>query len=104
MALIDSPRSALTNKDFVVIQCSIISPTESNHVADLYGNKSIEMITVPIIGGISLEKGELILVVAGPKKHSMGPSHYLMTSVNKYFMLGQIIAYCKNMPQTRSQH
>ena len=61
------------------------------------------MITVPIIGGISAgRKGELILVAAGPKKHSMGPSHYLMTSVNKYFMLGQImITPCA---QTRSQH
>ena len=60
-------------------------------MADLYGNKSIEMITVPIIGGISAGRRSNFSL-AGPKKHSMGPSHYLMTSVNKYFMLGQIMS------------
>ena len=67
--LIDSPNSNRTGKEFIVIQCSTISPTESNHVADLYGKKNIKVITVPILGGISAaERGELILIAAGPKK------------------------------------
>jgi 3-hydroxyisobutyrate dehydrogenase len=87
--LIDSPRSALTNKDFVVIQCSTISPTESNHVADLYGNKGIELITVPIIGGISAaERGELILVAAGPKKAFNGAKSLLNDISKQVFYVG----------------
>lgn len=57
------------NKDFIVIQCSTISPIESHHVARLYANKSINVISAPIIGGISAaERGELILIAAGSKK------------------------------------
>ena len=67
--LIDTPKSNQTRKEFIVIQCSTISPTESNHLADLYGKKNIKVITVPILGGISAaERGELILIAAGPKK------------------------------------
>lgn len=40
-----------TNADLVVIQCSTISPDESDKVADLYSNKQIKMISVPILGG-----------------------------------------------------
>jgi 3-hydroxyisobutyrate dehydrogenase len=81
--LIDSPRSNRIGKDFIVVQCSTISPTESNHVADLYGNKSIKMVTVPIIGGISAaERGELILIAAGPKK-SFNQTKSLLKDLSK---------------------
>ena len=86
------------NKDFIVIQCSTISPIESHHVARLYANKSINVITAPIIGGISAaERGELILIAAGSKKYTIGPSHCSMTLANRFFMSGQII-----VPQVRS--
>src|SRR3989442_3285801 len=39
-----------TNKDLIVIQCSTISPDESNKVADFYSNKQIRMLTVPMLG------------------------------------------------------
>lgn len=57
-----------TNTDLVVIQCSTISPDESYKVADLYSNKEIKMISVPILGGIAAaERGELTLIAAGAK-------------------------------------
>src|SRR5215475_9710812 len=57
-----------TNTDLVVMQCSTISPDESSKIADLYSNSQIEMISVPILGGvIAAERGELTLIAAGPK-------------------------------------
>jgi 3-hydroxyisobutyrate dehydrogenase len=57
-----------TNPDLIVIQCSTISPDESNRVADLYSNKQIRMISVPILGGTTaVQKGEVTLIAAGPK-------------------------------------
>ena len=57
-----------TNTDLIVIQCSTISPDESNTVADLYSNKQIRMLSVPILGGTTaVQKGEVTLIGAGPK-------------------------------------
>jgi 3-hydroxyisobutyrate dehydrogenase-like beta-hydroxyacid dehydrogenase len=54
------------NKELTVIQCSTISPDESYKVADLYSNKEIKMVSVPILGGTTAaQKGELILIAAG---------------------------------------
>jgi 3-hydroxyisobutyrate dehydrogenase len=81
--LLDSPMSNRTRKDFIVIQCSTISPTESNHLADLYEKKNIRVITVPILGGISAAKrGELILIAAGPKK-SFNQTKSLLKDLSK---------------------
>jgi 3-hydroxyisobutyrate dehydrogenase len=61
--LIENPMA-----DLVVIQCSTIAPDESHKIADLYSSIGIKMISVPILGGISAaERGELILIAAGPK-------------------------------------
>jgi 3-hydroxyisobutyrate dehydrogenase-like beta-hydroxyacid dehydrogenase len=55
-----------TNTDLVVIQCSTISPEESNKLADLYSDKQIRLLTVPILGGTTAaERGEITLVAAG---------------------------------------
>jgi len=57
-----------TNTDLIVIQCSTISPEESNKVADFYSNKQIRMLTVPMLGGTTaVERGEITLIGAGPK-------------------------------------
>jgi 3-hydroxyisobutyrate dehydrogenase len=57
-----------TNTDLVVIQCSTISPDESYKVADLYSNKQIRMLSVPMLGGTTaVERGEITLIGAGPK-------------------------------------
>jgi 3-hydroxyisobutyrate dehydrogenase len=57
-----------TNPDLIVIQCSTISPEESNKVADLYFKKQIRMLSVPMLGGTTaVERGEITLVGAGPK-------------------------------------
>lgn len=57
-----------TNRDLVVVQCSTISPEESNKLADLYSNRQIRILTVPILGGTAaVEKGEITLIAAGPK-------------------------------------
>jgi 3-hydroxyisobutyrate dehydrogenase len=57
-----------TNTDLVVIQCSTISPNESYKVADLYSNKQIRMLSVPMLGGTTaVERGEITLIGAGPK-------------------------------------
>ncbi len=57
-----------TNTDLIVIQCSTISPDESNKVADFYSNKQIRMLTVPMLGGTTaVERGEITLIGAGPK-------------------------------------
>jgi len=57
-----------TNKDLIVIQCSTISPEESNKVADFYSNKQVRMLTVPMLGGTTaVERGEITLIGAGPK-------------------------------------
>jgi 3-hydroxyisobutyrate dehydrogenase len=57
-----------TNTDLIVIQCSTISPDESNKVADLYFKKQIRMLTVPMLGGTTaVERGEITLIGAGPK-------------------------------------
>jgi len=56
------------NTDLIVIQCSTISPDESSKLADLYSNKQIRMLTVPMLGGTAaVQKGEIILIGAGPK-------------------------------------
>ena len=52
-----------TNTDLIVIQANTISPEESNRVADLYSNKQIRMLTVPILGGTTaVQRGEVTLV------------------------------------------
>ena len=57
-----------TNTDLIVVQCSTISPDESNKVADFYSNKQIRMLTVPMLGGTTaVERGEITLIGAGPK-------------------------------------
>ena len=57
-----------TNTDVIVIQCSTISPEESNRIADQYSPKQIRMLTVPILGGTTaVERGEISLIGAGPK-------------------------------------
>jgi 3-hydroxyisobutyrate dehydrogenase len=57
-----------TNTDLIVIQCSTISPEESSRVANLYSNKQIRMLSVPILGGTAaVQRGEITLVGAGPK-------------------------------------
>jgi len=57
-----------TNRDLVVIQCSTISPEESNKLADLYSNRQIRMLSVPILGGrTAVERGEITLIGSGPK-------------------------------------
>ena len=57
-----------TNTDLILIQCSTISPDESNKVADFYSNKQIRMLTVPMLGGTTaVERGEITLIGAGPK-------------------------------------
>ena len=102
--LIDSPRSNRIGKDFIVVQCSTISPTESNHVADLYGNKSIKMVTVPIIGGISAaERGELILIAAGPKK-SFNQTKSLLKDLSKQVFYVGPNHGTRKYAQTCSQH
>lgn len=56
------------NKDLVVLQCSTISPDESNKAADLYLRKGIRMVSVPIVGGVTAAgRGELVLIAAGDK-------------------------------------
>lgn len=81
--LVESSRSVRGNKDFIVIQCSTISPTESSHVANLYANRKIKLITVPIIGGItSAERGELVLIAAGSKK-SFNEAKPLLKDISK---------------------
>ena len=56
------------NTDLIVIQCSTISPDELSKLADLYSNKQIRMLTVPMLGGTAtVEKGEIILIGAGSK-------------------------------------
>ena len=58
-----------TNRHLVVIQSSTISPDESDRVADIYSNKQINILSVPILGGVSAaESGELTLIAAGSKK------------------------------------
>ena len=57
-----------TNKDLVVVQCSTTSPEESNKLADLYSDRQIRMVSVPILGGTAaVERGEITLIAAGPK-------------------------------------
>src|SRR5438876_9779971 len=57
-----------TNRDLILIQCSTISPEESNAVADLYSSKQIRMLSVPMLGGTTaIERGEITLIGAGPK-------------------------------------
>jgi 3-hydroxyisobutyrate dehydrogenase len=57
-----------TNTDLIVIQCSTISPDESNKVAEFYFKKQIRMLTVPMLGGTTaVERGEITLIGAGPK-------------------------------------
>jgi 3-hydroxyisobutyrate dehydrogenase len=57
-----------TNRDLIAIQCSTISPEESNKLADLYSNRQIRMLSVPILGGTTaVERGEITLIGAGPK-------------------------------------
>jgi 3-hydroxyisobutyrate dehydrogenase-like beta-hydroxyacid dehydrogenase len=57
-----------SNRDLIVIQCSTISPEESNKLVDLYSNRQFRMLSVPILGGTTaIERGEITLIAAGPK-------------------------------------
>ncbi|HKR57522.1 MAG TPA: NAD(P)-dependent oxidoreductase [Candidatus Nitrosopolaris sp.] len=57
-----------TNRDLIVVQCSTISPEESNKLADLYSSRQIRMLTVPILGGTAaVKRGEITLIAAGSK-------------------------------------
>ena len=53
--LIENPK-----EDLIVIQCSTIAPDESHKVADLYLNKGMKMVSVPILGGLVFVKGNNI--------------------------------------------
>jgi 3-hydroxyisobutyrate dehydrogenase-like beta-hydroxyacid dehydrogenase len=55
-------------RDLIVIQCSTISPEESSKLADLYSNRQINMLSVPLLGGTTaVERGEITLLGAGPR-------------------------------------
>jgi 3-hydroxyisobutyrate dehydrogenase len=57
-----------SNRDLVVVQCSTISPEESNKLSDLFSKRQIRMLSVPILGGTAaVERGEITLIVDGPK-------------------------------------
>ena len=57
-----------SNRDLVVIQCSTISPEESNKLSDLFSKRQIRMLSVPILGGTAaVERGEITLIAGGPK-------------------------------------
>lgn len=57
-----------SNRDLVVVQCSTISPEESNKLSDLFSNRKIRMLSVPILGGTAaVERGEITLIAGGPK-------------------------------------
>jgi 3-hydroxyisobutyrate dehydrogenase-like beta-hydroxyacid dehydrogenase len=57
-----------TIKDVIVIQCSTISPKQSNKVAEQYSNNQMSMLALPIVGGTTaVERGELSLIGADPK-------------------------------------
>lgn len=57
-----------SNRDLIVVQCSTISPEESNKLSDLFSNRKIRMLSVPILGGTAaVERGEITLIAGGPK-------------------------------------
>jgi 3-hydroxyisobutyrate dehydrogenase len=57
-----------SNRDLVVIQCSTISPEESNKLSDLFSKRQIRMLSVPILGGTAaVERGKITLIAGGPK-------------------------------------
>jgi 3-hydroxyisobutyrate dehydrogenase len=57
-----------SNRDLVVVQCSTISPAESNKLSDLFSKRQIRMLSVPILGGTAaVERGEITLIAGGPK-------------------------------------
>jgi 3-hydroxyisobutyrate dehydrogenase len=57
-----------SNRDLIITQCSTISPGESNKLADLYSNRQISMLSIPILGGTAaVQRGEITLIAAGPK-------------------------------------
>jgi len=57
-----------SNRDLVVVQCSTISPEESNKLSDLFSKRQIRMLSVPILGGTAaVERGEITLIAGGPK-------------------------------------
>jgi 3-hydroxyisobutyrate dehydrogenase len=56
-----------SNRDLVVVQCSTISPEESNKLSDLFSKRQIRMLSVPILGGTAaVERGEITLIAGGP--------------------------------------
>jgi len=60
--------SESSNRDLVVVQCSTISPEESNKLSDLFSKRQIRMLSVPILGGTAaVERGEITLIAGGPK-------------------------------------
>jgi 3-hydroxyisobutyrate dehydrogenase len=57
-----------SNRDLVVVQCSTISPEESNKLSDLFSKRQIRMLSVPILGGTAaVERGKITLIAGGPK-------------------------------------
>lgn len=77
------------NEHLVVIQCSTISPEESCKVAELYSNKGIRMVSVPILLGItSAQRGDLVLIAAGAKAAYVQSESILKDISKQIFYIG----------------
>ncbi len=78
------------HKNLLVADMSTISPIKSRRISKIYSQHRIPFIDSPVMGGPSLaEKGELVIMVGGRKKHFEKCKPLFKSIAQKSYYLGK---------------
>jgi 3-hydroxyisobutyrate dehydrogenase-like beta-hydroxyacid dehydrogenase len=77
-------------KELIIADSSTISPEQSKYCAEGLGQKDIDFIGMPVMGGpVAAEKGELVNIVAGPKKAFLKVKPIIDKLAKSVFYIGE---------------
>ena len=77
-------------KELIIADSSTISPEQSKYCAEGLGQKDIDFIGMPVMGGpAAAEKGELVNIVAGPKKAFLKVKPIIDRLAKSVFYIGE---------------
>jgi len=77
-------------KELIIADSSTISPEQSKYCAEGLGQKDIDFIGMPVMGGpAAAEKGELVNIVAGPKKAFLKVKPIIDKLAKSVFYIGE---------------
>jgi 3-hydroxyisobutyrate dehydrogenase-like beta-hydroxyacid dehydrogenase len=81
---------AADRKQLIIADSSTISPEQSKYCAEGLGQKEIDYIGMPVMGGpAAAEKGELVNIVAGPKRAFLKVKPIIDKLAKSVFYIGE---------------